>query len=42
LRLIRTIAQLVERLQVEIAAEGLYDVPQTSAAPLRPAESEGT
>ena len=42
LRLIRTTAQLVERLQVEIAAEGLYDVPQTSAAPLRPAESEGT
>jgi multidrug resistance protein MdtO len=42
LRLIRTIAQLVEHLQVEIAAEGLYDVPQTSAAPLRPAESEGT
>ncbi len=42
LRLIRTIAQLVDRLQVEIASEGLYDVLQTSAAPLRPAESEGT
>jgi multidrug resistance protein MdtO len=42
LRLIRTIAQLVDRLQVEAASEGLYDVPQTSAAPLRPAESEGT
>jgi multidrug resistance protein MdtO len=42
LRLIRTIAQLVDRLQVEVASEGLYDVLQTSAAPLRPAESEGT
>jgi multidrug resistance protein MdtO len=42
LRLIRTIAQLVDRLQVEIASEGLYDVLETSAAPLRPAESEGT
>ena len=42
LRLIRTIAQLVDRLQTEVASEGLYDVLQTSAAPLRPAESEGT
>jgi multidrug resistance protein MdtO len=42
LRLIRTIAQLVDRLQVDAASEGLYDVLQTSAAPLRPAESEGT
>ena len=42
LRLIRTTAQLVDRLQVEAASEGLYDVLQTSAAPLRPAESEGT
>jgi multidrug resistance protein MdtO len=42
LRLIRTIAQLVDRLQVEVASEGLYDVVQTSAAPLRPVESEGT
>jgi multidrug resistance protein MdtO len=42
LRLIRTIAQLVDRLQVEAASEGLYDVLQASAAPLRPAESEGT
>lgn len=42
LRLIRTIAQLVDRLQAEVASEGLYDVLQTSAVPLRPAESEGT
>jgi multidrug resistance protein MdtO len=42
LRLIRTTAQLVDRLQVEAASEGLYDVLQTSAVPLRPAESEGT
>ncbi len=42
LRLIRTIAQLVDRLQVEVASEGLYDVVQTSAASLRPVESEGT
>jgi multidrug resistance protein MdtO len=42
MRLIRTIAQLVDRLQAEVASEGLYDVFQTSAAPLRPAESEGT
>ena len=42
LRLIRTMAQLVDRLQVEVASEGLYDVAQTSAAPLRPVESEGT
>jgi multidrug resistance protein MdtO len=42
LRLIRTIAQLVDRLQIEAASEGLYDVLQTSAAPLRPAESEGS
>ena len=42
LRLIRTIAQLVDHLQVEVASEGLYDVVQTSAAPLRPVESEGT
>jgi multidrug resistance protein MdtO len=42
LRLIRTLAQLVDRLQVEVASEGLYDVVQTSAASLRPVESEGT
>ena len=42
LRLIRTIAELVDRLQTEVASEGLYDVPQISAAPLRPLESEGT
>jgi multidrug resistance protein MdtO len=42
LRLIRTMAQLVDHLQVEVASEGLYDVAQTSAAPLRPVESEGT
>ena len=42
LRLIRTVAQLVDRLQTEVASEGLYDVVQTSAAPLRPLESEGT
>lgn len=42
LRLIRTIAQLVDRLQVEVASEGLYDVVQTSAPSLLPAESEGT
>jgi multidrug resistance protein MdtO len=42
LRLIRTIAQLVDRLQIEVASEGLYDVVETSAAPLRPVESEGT
>jgi len=42
LRLIRTTAQLVDRLQVEVASEGLYDVLQISAAPLRPLESEGT
>jgi multidrug resistance protein MdtO len=42
LRLIRTIAQLVDRLQAEVASEGLYDVLQASAVPLRPAESEGT
>ena len=42
LRLVRTIAQLVDRLQVEVASEGLYDVLETSAVPLRPAESEGT
>ena len=42
LRLIRTMAQLVDRLQVEVASEGLYDVAQTSAASLRPIESEGT
>jgi multidrug resistance protein MdtO len=32
LHLIRTIARLVDRLQLEVAAEGLYDVPQKSAA----------
>jgi multidrug resistance protein MdtO len=42
LRLIRTIAQLVDRLQVEVASEGLYDVVEASAAPLRSLESEGT
>ena len=42
LRLIRTIAQLVDRLQVEVASEGLYEVAQTPAASLRPVESEGT
>ncbi len=42
LRLTRTIAQLVDRLQIEVASEGLYDVAETSAAPLRPVESEGT
>ncbi len=42
LRLIRTIAQLVDRLQVEVASEGLYEVAETSAASLRPVESEGT
>ena len=42
LRLVRTIAQLVDRLQTEVASEGLYDVLQTSAASLRPAGSEGT
>ena len=42
LRLIRTIAELVDRLQTEVASEGLYDVLQISAASLRPAESEGT
>jgi multidrug resistance protein MdtO len=42
LKVIRTIAQLVDRLQAEAASEGLYDVAETSAAPLRPAESEGT
>jgi multidrug resistance protein MdtO len=42
LRLIRTIAEVVDRLQTEVASEGLYDVPQISAAPLRPLESEGT
>jgi multidrug resistance protein MdtO len=42
LRLIRTIAELVDRLQTEVASEGLYDVPQISAALLRPLESEGT
>jgi multidrug resistance protein MdtO len=41
LRLTRTIAQLVDRLQVEVASEGLYDIPQTSSARLRPLESEG-
>jgi multidrug resistance protein MdtO len=42
LRLIWTIAEVVDRLQTEVASEGLYDVPQISAAPLRPLESEGT
>src|ERR1700722_20063022 len=42
LRLIRTIAEVVDRLQTEVASEGLYDVLQISAAPLRPLESEGT
>jgi len=42
LRLVRTIAPLVDRLQDEVASEGLYDVAETSAATLRPAESEGT
>jgi len=41
LRLIRTVAQLVDRLQVEIASEGLYDVVQTSVASLQPVESGG-
>jgi multidrug resistance protein MdtO len=42
LRLIRNMAQVLDRFQVEVASEGLYDVAQTSAAPLRPLESEGT
>jgi multidrug resistance protein MdtO len=42
LRLIRTVAQLVDRLQDEVASEGLYDVVQASAVSLRPVESEGT
>ncbi|MGB6689262.1 MAG: FUSC family protein [Terracidiphilus sp.] len=42
LSVIRTITQLVDRLQVEVASEGLYDVLETSAVPLRTAESEGT
>jgi multidrug resistance protein MdtO len=42
LPVIRTIAQLVDRLQIEVASEGLYDVAQTALAPLRPIESEGT
>jgi multidrug resistance protein MdtO len=42
LRLVRTIAEVVDRLQTEVASEGLYDVLQISAAPLRPLESEGT
>lgn len=41
LGLIRTIARLVDRLQLQVASEGLYDVAQTSAAALRPVESEG-
>ena len=31
-RLTRTIAQLVDRVQVEVASEGLYDVPQPAPA----------
>jgi multidrug resistance protein MdtO len=40
-RLVRTIAQVVDRLQFETASEGLYDVPRTAAALQRPAESAG-
>ncbi|MGA8289669.1 MAG: hypothetical protein WB950_13245, partial [Acidobacteriaceae bacterium] len=31
LRLTRTIAQLVDRVQSEVASEGLYDLPPTPA-----------
>ena len=32
MRIVRTIAPLVDRLQVEVASEGLYDLPQSAAA----------
>ncbi len=32
IRVTRTIAQLVDRLQSQVASEGLYDLPQTSAS----------
>jgi multidrug resistance protein MdtO len=32
MHVIRTIAQLVDRLQFQVASEGLYDLPQASAA----------
>ena len=39
-RLIRTMAQVVDRLQFEAALEGLYDVPSTAVVLSQPAESE--
>jgi multidrug resistance protein MdtO len=41
IRLTRTIARVVDRLQFQVASEGLYDLPQTSAFPSATAEPEG-
>jgi multidrug resistance protein MdtO len=41
MRLTRTIAQLVDRLQLEVASEGLYDASDPSTAMPRAAEPEG-
>lgn len=39
-RLLLTMAQIVDRLQFEVASEGLYDVPQSTVVQSQPAESE--
>ena len=41
IRLTRTIARVIDRLQFQVASEGLYDLPQTSAFPSAAAEPEG-
>lgn len=38
IRVTRNIAQIVDRLQFQVASEGLYDVPETSALPPHAAE----
>jgi len=38
--MMRTVAQLIDRLQLEISSEGLYDAPLSSAL-AKAAEAEG-
>jgi multidrug resistance protein MdtO len=41
LRLVRTMAQIADRLQVDVSSEGIFEVPQISPLLARPLESEG-
>lgn len=39
--LVRTMAQIVDRLQVDVSSEGIFDVPQAPSLLPQPLESEG-